>query len=139
MDLQELRERMNRIDSDLVKLYLERMETAGEIGAWKRENGVPVYDPARERQLMDRVAEMAGEENENGVRALFGFLISQSRTRQLLDEGRGTIGQKLRKAMDSTSNFLVCDCLEDELNGLLVGWTGALDFCLVALCLVGDA
>ncbi len=105
MDLQELRERMNRIDSDLVKLYLERMETAGEIGAWKRENGVPVYDPARERQLMDRVAEMAGEENENGVRAMFGFLVSQSRTRQLLDEGRGTIGQKLRKAMDSTSNL----------------------------------
>ena len=65
MDLQELREEMNRIDRDMVNLYLERMKTAQTIGAWKRENGVPVYDPARERQLLDKVAEQAGELNRS--------------------------------------------------------------------------
>ena len=103
MDLQELRDRMNGIDRQLVDLYLQRMETAGLIGAWKRENGRQVYDPARERQLLDRVAAQAGEENETGVRALFSFLLSQSKTRQLLDEGRqGTIGEAVRRALDVT-------------------------------------
>ena len=106
MDLLELRDKMNRIDRDMVNLYLERMETARTIGAWKRENGVPVYDPARERQLMDRVAEQAGEENESGVRALFSFLVSQSRTRQLLDEGKGgALGKRIREAMERTPDL----------------------------------
>ncbi|MCR5297302.1 MAG: prephenate dehydratase [Clostridiales bacterium] len=105
MDLQELREKMNRIDRDLVDLYLERMETAQAIGAWKRENGVPVYDPARERELMDSVAAQAGGENEDGVRAMFSFLVSQSRTRQLLDEGKGSIGETIRRALESTPNL----------------------------------
>ena len=106
MDLQELRERINGIDRDIVDLYLKRMETSQAIGAWKRENGIPVYDPARERQLLDRVAEQAGEEHENGVRALFSFLISQSRTRQLLDEGkRGAVGETVRKALNATASL----------------------------------
>ena len=106
MDLQELRQKMNRIDQDMVNLYLERMETARTIGAWKRENGVPVYDPARERQLLDRVAEQAGEENETGIRALFNFLVSQSRTRQLLDDGKGgALGNMIREALEKTPSL----------------------------------
>ena len=61
MNLQELREEINGIDREIVDLYRRRLETAEAIGAWKRENGVPVYDPGRERELLDRVAEMAGE------------------------------------------------------------------------------
>ena len=103
VDLQELREEINGIDREIVDLYRKRLETAEAIGEWKRENGVPVYDPARERQLLDKVAELAGEEHENGVRALFSFLIAQSRTRQLLDEGkRSAVGAEIRKAIEET-------------------------------------
>ena len=103
VDLQELREEINGIDREIVDLYRKRLETAEAIGEWKRENGVPVYDPARERQLLDKVAALAGEEHENGVRALFSFLIAQSRTRQLLDEGkRSAVGAEIRKAIEET-------------------------------------
>ena len=103
VDLQDLREEINKIDREIVDLYRKRMETAEAIGEWKRENGVPVYDPGRERQLLDKVAELAGEEHENGVRALFSFLIAQSRTRQLLDGGkRSTVGAEIRKALETT-------------------------------------
>ena len=106
MDLTQLREKINRIDRELVNLYIERMETARTIGAWKRENGVPVYDPGRERELLDRVAEQAGAENEDGIRALFSFLISQSRTRQLLDEGKGgALAEKIRGALERTPDL----------------------------------
>ncbi len=106
MDLQELREKINGIDRDIVSLYRKRLETADAIGAWKRENGVPVYDPVRERQLLNKVAELAGEEYEDGVRALFSFLISQSRTRQLLEEGkRSFVGAEIREALASTPSL----------------------------------
>ena len=36
MDIQELREKIDRVDDDLVRLYGERMELAREIGRYKR-------------------------------------------------------------------------------------------------------
>ena len=80
MELQELREKIDRVDDELIRLYGERMELTRQVGRWKRENGIPVLDTERERNLLNRVGEKAGEENENGVRALFGFLMAQSRT-----------------------------------------------------------
>ena len=85
MDLQELRKEIDRIDREIVELYLKRMETAEAIGAWKRKNGMAVRDPERERQLLDKVAEMAGTENEAGIRELFTLLMAQSRSRQQRD------------------------------------------------------
>ena len=85
MELQELRKEIDRVDREIVKLYLERMEIADRIGAWKKENGVPVYDPAREEQLLDKVAELAGPEHADGVRALFLCVLAQSRARQERD------------------------------------------------------
>ena len=66
MDIQELRNRIDRVDDELVRLYGERMELAREIGRYKRENGIPVLDTERERNLLNRVGEKAGKENENG-------------------------------------------------------------------------
>ena len=85
MDIRELREQIDRIDRRIVELYCQRMETARAIGRYKRENGLPVLDSGRERELLDSVAEQAGEENAQGVRALFRLLIDQSRARQELD------------------------------------------------------
>ena len=82
MDLQDLRGKINGIDREIVDLYVQRMETAKAIGIWKEQNGKPVYDPERERELLDRVAEQAGSENREGVRELFSLLMAHSRARQ---------------------------------------------------------
>ena len=103
MNIEELRREIDGIDSELVRLYGERMETARKIGKFKKEQGLPVADPERERQLLNRVGEAAGEENEQGVRAMFGFLLAQSRTSQLLD-GRKTseTGKLIRASLEET-------------------------------------
>ena len=36
MTIEELRARIDRIDSDLIRLYAERLETAAEIGKYKQ-------------------------------------------------------------------------------------------------------
>ena len=103
MDIQELRNRIDRVDDELVRLYGERMELAREIGRYKRENGIPVLDTERERNLLNRVGEKAGKENENGVRALFGFLMAQSRTGQMLDgKKESRLGGQIRVALAET-------------------------------------
>lgn len=103
MELQELREKIDRVDDELIRLYGERMELTRQVGRWKRENGIPVLDTERERNLLNRVGEKAGEENENGVRALFGFLMAQSRTNQMLDgKPESRLGAQIRTALKET-------------------------------------
>ncbi|MBR0266577.1 MAG: prephenate dehydratase [Clostridia bacterium] len=103
MDIQDYRAKIDQVDSELVRLYGERMEITREIGRYKREHNLPVLDTERERNLLNRVGEMVGEENENGVRALFGFLMSQSRTGQLLDGRKESeLGARIRTALQET-------------------------------------
>ena len=87
MDIQELRGKIDRVDDELVRLYGERMELAREIGRYKREKGLPVLDTERERNLLNRVGEKAGAENDfyNG-RPLRANLFSSP-----LDEGTSAV------------------------------------------------
>ena len=75
MEISELREQIDDIDRKLVELYCRRMDTAREIGRYKRENNLPVRDSERERALLNKVADLAGAENEQGVRALYQLLL----------------------------------------------------------------
>ena len=59
-DLGEARKKIDRIDEELVKLFLERLAVAREVALAKRENGGSVTDPAREREILSRVSEAAG-------------------------------------------------------------------------------
>ena len=82
MTMEELRKEIDRIDSELIRLYGERMETVCRIGEYKREHHLPVTDARREQEVLDRAAKIAGEENAENIRALFRLLMAQSRERQ---------------------------------------------------------
>ena len=100
MDISELREQINQIDHEIVELYGKRMETAREIGRFKREHNLPVLDSERERELLNRVAEQAGKDNERGIRALYHLLMDHSRMRQEMDgHPESRLGQQIRKAV----------------------------------------
>ena len=103
MTIEELRAEIDRIDSDIIRLYGERLETASQIGRYKQEYHLPVSDPARERDVLNKVGAEAGEKNENGVRALFGFLMAQSRTNQMLERKETSeLGQLIRRSLKET-------------------------------------
>lgn len=48
------RERIDRIDEEMARLFEERMAAAARIAAWKREKGLPVRDEAREQEVLAR-------------------------------------------------------------------------------------
>ena len=62
MNIDEYRNRIDRIDKQLVALFCERMDTASDIAAWKQEQKRPVFDPERERQKLLEVASSVPEE-----------------------------------------------------------------------------
>ena len=94
-DLREYRAEIDRIDRKLVRLFEERMEVSEQIGAYKIENGVKVFDKTRERQKLDEVKGLAhGDFNQHGVEELFSQLMSMSRKKQYaMLEKRGAGGR----------------------------------------------
>lgn len=82
-DLGDLRERIDRIDRELVRLLAERAEVAGLIGARKRESGEAALDAARERDLLERLARTErGGFPLAGLQAIFREILSASRAVQ---------------------------------------------------------
>ena len=82
MDLKELRNEIDQIDDQLVKLFCQRMNIAAQVADYKRENNMPILVPARERQILADVAEKAGEEMGNYTRVLYSMLFELSRSYQ---------------------------------------------------------
>lgn len=54
--LNEQRNKIDALDREIAKLFSERMETAGEIAKIKAGNGLPVFDAAREAQVLEKNA-----------------------------------------------------------------------------------
>ena len=82
MDLKEFRGQIDEIDDQLVELFAKRMAVAAAIGDYKKENGLPVFVPAREREKLKDVSEKAGPEMANYTRVLYSMLFELSRSYQ---------------------------------------------------------
>ena len=82
MDINELRQQINDIDADLVTLFTKRMEIAAQIADYKKEHNLPIYVPAREREILQEVAQKAGPDMANYTRVLYSLLFELSRSYQ---------------------------------------------------------
>ena len=80
MDIKELRGQIDRIDDELVRLFGQRMDVAAQIADYKKENNLPIFVPAREREKLADVAEKAGPEMANYTRVLYSMLFELSRS-----------------------------------------------------------
>ena len=80
--LKKARAEIDRIDEELVRLFLERLAVSRDVALAKRAAGGSILDPAREREILTRVSEAAGPENENAARLFFSTLFSISKARQ---------------------------------------------------------
>ena len=82
MELSELRNIIDGIDDQLVDLFVKRMDVAAQIAEYKKENNLPIYVPAREREKLQDVAEKAGSGMANYTRVLYSMLFELSRSYQ---------------------------------------------------------
>lgn len=61
MELEKYRIEIDRIDSEIAALFAKRMAVAGEIGRYKKENGMSITDAGRESEVVKNVRKSAGE------------------------------------------------------------------------------
>lgn len=81
MELSEIREKIDTVDDQLLKLFLERMSLAEEVAAYKNEHHLPILNKERERAVLARVTEQSGEK-ERYAYHLFSTLFELARSRQ---------------------------------------------------------
>ena len=102
----EIRGEIDRIDDELADLFRRRMELADEVAASKRADGSPVTDPAREREIVARVAERVGLEFAGGARLLYTTLFGISKARQrLMIRGESPLATAIRDAVAKAAPF----------------------------------
>lgn len=82
-DLQQCRQEIDRIDTELIRLFEERMKVCEDVAEYKIKTGKQVLDPERERAKIAAVREKAhGEFNALGAQELFQQIMAISRKRQ---------------------------------------------------------
>ena len=103
MDLKELRGQIDEIDDQLVKLFCQRMDIAAQVAQYKKEQGLPILMPAREREKLQDVSQKAGPEMAGYTRTLYTMLFELSRSYQSkLFVGSQALYNSITKAIDST-------------------------------------
>ncbi|MDF3004982.1 MAG: bifunctional chorismate mutase/prephenate dehydratase [Oscillospiraceae bacterium] len=103
MELDALRMKIDDINHQMVKLFVERMNVSMDIAKYKIENGLPVLDKERERSILNRMALEAGEPFEDYTQVLFSTLFELSRSYQSsLMANENVIADRIKGALNST-------------------------------------
>ena len=56
-DLKDIRKQITETDNQMAELFSKRMQLVAKVAEYKRVNGLPVYDPKREQQVLANGAE----------------------------------------------------------------------------------
>ena len=103
MDITELRGEIDKIDKELLRLFCARMEVSAQVADYKRERNLPIYVPAREREILQNVAEKAGPEFASDARILYATILELSRGYQAKRNGKETaLFREITAAIEQT-------------------------------------
>ena len=103
MDLSQLRQQIDTIDRQIVDLMKQRMETVAQVAEYKKANNIPVLDSGRERALLSKVGQEAGEELADYIQSMYRTIMAASRSYENGKLGRGSkVYDGIKKAMEET-------------------------------------
>lgn len=103
MELGDYRAQIDEIDHKLVELFAKRMDVAAGIAAYKKEHGLSVLDPVREREKLQKTVQSAPEALRDYTASLYSLLFELSRCYQnRLLGGDTALTCEIQTAMDET-------------------------------------
>ena len=80
MTIEDWRARIDAIDKQLLELLSQRANYAIEVGKIKNQRNVQVFDPERERQIIQAIlGENKGPLGEDALRRIFERVIEECR------------------------------------------------------------
>lgn len=109
LDLQEIRNEIDCVDRELVKLFEKRMELTTNVAKYKIETGKKVLDPEREQQKLAAIEQLVSNEmNKRSINEIFTQIMANSRKYQymLLE----SMGQTLREDYEALDELPVAGC-----------------------------
>lgn len=103
LNLDQLRVEIDEIDTQITDLFKKRMETALEVAKYKQENGIPVLNDRREKEVLHKVSEQIGEPFDGYARLLFNTIFDASRSCQNnYLARRSDLADRIDKAVEET-------------------------------------
>ncbi|MDD2647529.1 MAG: chorismate mutase [Eubacteriales bacterium] len=87
--LEELRREIDDVDSELLPLFLKRMELARNVASFKMKANLPVLNAARESEILKKRADACREEWQRPYAAEFFkavMALSRAEQQKMLDE-----------------------------------------------------
>ena len=97
MELSDIRAKIDAVDEQLLRLFLERMDLAEEVAAYKNEHHLPILNKERERAVLARVTESAGSRERYAYHL---FELARSRQAELIDAPT-KVGAQVRACLEN--------------------------------------
>lgn len=83
MDIADWRKRIDELDRKLVRMLNQRARAARRIGRLKRDTNMPIYEPRRERIIIQNIAKAnRGPFPQDELRQIFKRIIAVMRRLQ---------------------------------------------------------
>lgn len=103
MDLKNIRNDIDAIDTQICELFKKRMDLALAVAKEKEKTNAPVINKAREKEVLLKISEEIGEPLDGYGRILFNTLFDLSRSYQNSYLGRvSDIAERIERALDDT-------------------------------------
>ncbi len=78
--IEDLRGRVDEVDRELIRILNERARIVQELVAIKAEAGKPLFDPKREEEILQKVAEQnEGPIYDTSMREIFELILHRIR------------------------------------------------------------
>lgn len=82
-ELETLRNTTDELDRRICELLHERFAVVKQIGEYKKNNALPVYDGARESAVYERIASFFNDECEKeGIKNIYAAIIAECKKLQ---------------------------------------------------------
>ena len=104
MELTKIRQEIDRLDAELVRLLCERLDYSRKSAAYKKEHGLDIFHEDREREVLETVTAAAEELDKDGYgygianRLIYSTVVEVSRSLQYKMLGAGA---ELREILEA--------------------------------------
>lgn len=83
IDLLEIRNKIDKIDSKLVELLEERLNIVEEVACFKKKTGKKIFDEAREKEVIDKnIKKVKNKELEHYMKMIIQDIMDVSKEYQ---------------------------------------------------------
>lgn len=81
MEINELRNEIDALDREIVRLLVSRMGVSAKVAEYKIKSSMPVLDKTREEALLKKISDLSGNMSEYTIE-IYLEILKQSRAYQ---------------------------------------------------------